>query len=260
MELSKRLQGVVSLMPPGGIICDVGCDHGYVAITFIKRGIAERVIAMDVNAGPLEQARRNAGIYGVTDKLDFRLSDGLGKVSPGEAEAFLCAGMGGRLMVHIMTEGRAVMDKMKGAVLQPQSELNLVRRHIYEMGWHIVKEDMVFEQDGEEPDEGKYYPMMKVVKGKGNDINNDDISQLVKDKLVKEKFSLQDLYEEYGEWLLKSRNRVLLQFLKFEKELYSDILSKLKQVQTCKGEVRQKEIEQKIRFIDLGLEWFADEM
>ena len=102
--------------------------------------------------------------------------------------------------------------------------------------------------------------MMKVVKGKGNDINNDDISQLVKDKLVKEKFTLQDLYDEYGEWLLKSRNRVLLQFLKFEKELYNDILSKLKQMQTCKGKVRQKEIEQKIRFIDLGLEWFADEM
>lgn len=205
MELSKRLQGVVSLMPPGGTICDVGCDHGYVAITFIKRGIAEKVIAMDVNVGPLEQAKRNAAIYGVTHKLDFRLSDGLSKVTPGEADAFLCAGMGGRLMVHIMTEGKEVMDHMKGAVLQPQSELNLVRRHIYEMGWHIVKEDMVFEQDGEEPDEGKYYPMMYIEPGQ---------------EPVPDEVAL-----TYGPLLLRDGHPVLKQYLDFslkqKEELYA---------------------------------------
>ena len=94
MELSKRLQSVIRLMPKSHTVCDVGCDHGYVAITFIKQGIADKVIAMDVNAGPLDQAKRNAALYGVSDKLDFRLSDGLCKVTPGEAEAFLCAGMG----------------------------------------------------------------------------------------------------------------------------------------------------------------------
>ena len=204
MELSKRLQGVVSLMPHGGTICDVGCDHGYVSITFIKRGIAERVIAMDVNAGPLEQARRNAAIYGVTDKLDFRLSDGLSKVTPGEADAFLCAGMGGRLMVHIMTEGRAVMDKMKGAVLQPQSELNIVRRHIYEMGWHIVKEDMVFEQDGEEADEGKYYPMMYIEPGCA--AMPDEVSLT------------------YGPLLIRDRHPVLKQFLAYSLRMKEALL------------------------------------
>ena len=92
MELSKRLQAVVNLMPPMDTVCDVGCDHGYVAITFLQRGIVGHVIAMDVNAGPLEQAKKNAALFGVSDKLDFRLSDGLAKVKPGEADAFLCAG------------------------------------------------------------------------------------------------------------------------------------------------------------------------
>ena len=119
MELSKRLQGVINLMPKSHTICDVGCDHGYVAITFLQKGIAEKVVAMDVNAGPLEQAKRNAALFGVTEKLDFRLSDGLLKVTPGEAERFLCAGMGGRLMVHIMTEGRGAMVEMKGAFPVP---------------------------------------------------------------------------------------------------------------------------------------------
>ena len=201
MELSKRLQAVVNLMPPMDIICDVGCDHGYVAITFVQNQKAEHVIAMDVNAGPLEQAKKNAVLFGVTDKLDFRLSDGLAKVEPGEADAFLCAGMGGRLVVRIMTEGRDVMSRMKGAVLQPQSELAFVRRHIYEMGWHIVKEDMVLE-------EGIYYPMMYIEPGK--ETMPDEVSLT------------------YGPLLIKEQHPVLRQFLEYSLELKESLVMRLK--------------------------------
>ena len=230
MELSKRLQGVVNLMPPAHTICDVGCDHGYVAITFIKKGIAGRVIAMDVNAGPLEQAKRNAALWGVTKSLDFRLSDGLKKVTPGEAEAFLCAGMGGRLMIHIMTEGREVMDKMKGAVLQPQSELALVRRYVYEIGWHIVKEDMVFEADGEEPGQGKYYPMMYIEPGKAP--MPDDISLI------------------YGPLLVQEKHPVLIQFLDYSLKLKEELLKRLKR-QAVSGQAvaRLNELQKEINII-----------
>lgn len=193
MELSKRLQGVVNLMPSAHTICDVGCDHGYVAITFIQKGIAKQVIAMDVNAGPLEQAKRNARLYGVEECLDFRLSDGLDKVTPGEAEAFLCAGMGGRLMVHIMEQGHQVMAQMKGAVLQPQSELLLVRRYVYEMGWHIQREDMVFEAESDGP--GKYYPMMYIVPGTEPMPDQEALA--------------------YGPLLLAEKHPVLMQYLGF---------------------------------------------
>lgn len=207
MELSKRLQGVINLMPQSHTICDVGCDHGYVAITFIQKGIAEKVIAMDVNAGPLEQAKRNAALYGVTEKLDFRLSDGLVKVTPGEADTFLCAGMGGRLMVHIMTEGSGVMAQMKGAVLQPQSELALVRKYIYDIGWHISREDMVFEADGEEPRQGKYYPMMYIEPGKA---------------AMPDEAAL-----TYGPLLLQEKHPVLMQFLDYSLKLKEELLERL---------------------------------
>lgn len=207
MELSKRLQAVINLMPQSHTICDVGCDHGYVAISFLQKEIAKKVIAMDVNAGPLEQAKRNAKLFGMTDKLDFRLSDGLKKVVPGEADRFLCAGMGGRLMVHIMTEGKEVMDQMKGAVLQPQSELSLVRKHIYDTGWHIVKEDMIFEADGEEPGQGKYYPMMYVEPG----------FEGMPD----------DLALTYGPLLLQERHPVLMQFLEYSLAMKEGLLEHL---------------------------------
>ena len=230
MELSKRLQGVVNLMPQSHTICDVGCDHGYVAITFLKRGIAEKVIAMDVNAGPLEQAKRNAALFGVTDKLDFRLSDGLSKVKPGEAEAFLCAGMGGRLMIHIMTEGREVMARMKGAVLQPQSELSLVRKYIYDIGWHIVKEDMIFEADGGEPGQGKYYPMMYIEPGKAD---------MPDDKAL-----------TYGPLLLQEKHPVLMQFLDYSLRLKEGLLERLKaQAVSPQARVRVEELQKEINII-----------
>lgn len=230
MELSKRLQGVVDLMPFVDTICDVGCDHGYVAITFIKKGIAKHVIAMDVNAGPLEQARRNAAIYGVTDKLDFRLSDGLARVAPGEADAFVCAGMGGRLMMHIMSEGKGVMAQMKGAVLQPQSELYALRRYVYENGWHIVREDMVFEQDGEEADRGKYYPMMYIEPGL---------------KPVPDEVSL-----IYGPLLIQERHLVLMQYLAFSLRLKEELQNRLKKQASAEQTYeRLKELRQEITVI-----------
>lgn len=206
MELSKRLQGVINLMPACDSICDVGCDHGYVAITFIQNGLAKKVIAMDVNKGPLEQAKYNAKLYKVEDKLDFRLSDGLKKVTPGEADAFLCAGMGGRLIIHIMEQSQDVLAKMKGAVLQPQSELFLVRKYIYEMGWHIEQEDMVFEAETDKP--GKYYPMMYIAPGKAP--MPDEVALT------------------YGPVLLQKRHLVLMQYLQFSYDHKKDLYERLK--------------------------------
>ena len=68
------------------------------------------------------------------------------------------------------------------------------------------------------------------------------------------------LFDEYGEWLLKEKNQTLLQFLLKEKKLYSDILENLENMDSLKSELRQKEIREKLRYINLGLEWFEDEM
>lgn len=221
MELSKRLRGVIDLMPHFDTICDVGCDHGYVAITFLQEGIAQNVIAMDVNKGPLEQAKYNAKVYGLSDKLDFRLSDGLQKIVPGEADAFLCAGMGGRLVVRIMENSKDVLDKMKGAVLQPQSELALVRKYVYDIGWHIEQEDMVFEAEKEGP--GKYYPMMYIAPGKAEMPSETSLS--------------------YGPKLLERKHPVLMQFLQFSLGLKKDLLSRLdKEATSPQAEVRKQEL------------------
>ncbi|MFI3237020.1 MAG: class I SAM-dependent methyltransferase [Lachnospiraceae bacterium] len=165
MELSKRLQKVADFLSPSNVICDVGCDHGYLSIYISQNKIAKKVIAMDINEGPLQQASEHVKGVGLEADIELRLSDGLHKVCVGEADAFLCAGMGGRLMTKIIVDSMDVVAQMQYAVLQPQSELAYIRAFVYEMGWSIVKEDMVFEAETEGSSEGKYYPVMRIEPG-----------------------------------------------------------------------------------------------
>lgn len=236
MELSKRLQKVVDMMPPMRTICDIGCDHGYVSIALLREKKADHMIAMDVNQGPLDQAKHNAMVYGTTEQMEFRLSDGLEKVSAGEADAFLCAGMGGRLIVRIMTEGKNVMEQMKGAVLQPQSELSLVRAYIYEHGWHIVQEDIVFEADERTPAKGIYYPIMYIEPGT--------------EQMPTEAELL------FGPKLIEQKHPVLKQYLEFSRQLKLDLVHQLDQ--SFKGQqIRSEQLKQEIAMIEQILEVYT---
>ena len=57
MELSKRLYAVASLVTEGASVADIGTDHGYIPIYLTEQKIASKVIALDINKGPLERAR-----------------------------------------------------------------------------------------------------------------------------------------------------------------------------------------------------------
>ena len=79
MELSKRLQAVADLVTEGASVADIGTDHGYIPIYLIEHNIAGKVIALDINRGPLERARMHVVGHGLKGKIETRLSDGLEK-------------------------------------------------------------------------------------------------------------------------------------------------------------------------------------
>ncbi|MBO4883319.1 MAG: tRNA (adenine(22)-N(1))-methyltransferase TrmK, partial [Lachnospiraceae bacterium] len=69
MRLSDRLENILELVP-GGLACaDIGCDHGFMAIELVSRGISPKVIASDLRTGPLERARENIEKAGLSDKI-----------------------------------------------------------------------------------------------------------------------------------------------------------------------------------------------
>lgn len=239
MLLSDRMQAVVGLVEPCDRIADIGCDHGYVAMELVRRRICNTVIAMDINQGPLEQAKSNIREYGMQEHISTRLSDGVEALEPGEVDGIVCAGMGGRLMINILTQGKEIVSQMQQFVLQPQSEIDEVRSFLRESGFMIDKEDMVFE-------DGKYYPMMHVIPcvfGKqekqiadnltekckkvanvhGDEKNPPDISEISKEEAQK----LRRVQDTYGPYLLEKAHPVLKKYLLWQKENYENIRGNL---------------------------------
>lgn len=158
MLLSDRMRAVAGLVQPCKSIADIGCDHGYIAMELVRSKTCRHVIAMDINSGPLDRAKQNIVAYNMQDYIKTRLSDGVSALQMGEAEGIICAGMGGRLILSILEQGKELIGNMEQVILQPQSELAEVRNYLRKKGYLIDKEDLVYE-------DGKYYPMMRALPG-----------------------------------------------------------------------------------------------
>lgn len=207
-QLPKRLETIIERMPASGCIADIGCDHAYVAIEAVRRGKAARALACDVRKGPLQQAAEHILCAGLAGKIETRLSDGLEKVAPGEADCVIIAGMGGPLMERIL-QGR--LADFGHFVLSPQSEIPHFRRFLLAEGMQIDEETMLI-------DEGKYYVIFNV--SKRADASSDPMYVTEEDFL-------------YGGRLLRRLDPVLKSFLEKEKTRYEGILR-----QTDSDEVR----------------------
>ena len=146
LPISKRLLCCASMVQPGSRVADIGTDHGYLGIYLLQSGAARHVIACDLRKDPLENARRNAKLFGVDGKMELRLSDGLEKILPDEVDTVVMAGMGGDLIQKILSQ--CPWRKREGLqfILQPQSAGNVLRRWLCEDGFEIQREEPV--QDG----------------------------------------------------------------------------------------------------------------
>ena len=146
LPISKRLLCCASMVQSGSRVADIGTDHGYLGIYLLQSGAARHVIACDLRKDPLENARRNAKLFGVDGEMEFRLSDGLEKILPDEVDTVVMAGMGGDLIQKILSQ--CPWRKREGLqfILQPQSAGNVLRRWLCEDGFEIQREEPV--QDG----------------------------------------------------------------------------------------------------------------
>ena len=121
MNISRRLNRLAELVTEGSRLADVGTDHGYVPLCLCREKKIPSAIAMDINEGPLKRAKSHIADAGLENYIETRLSDGLHELRGGEADTVLIAGMGGALMVRILTEGTRALMGVRELVLQPQS-------------------------------------------------------------------------------------------------------------------------------------------
>ena len=203
VKLSERLSIVFNMIDECQCLADVGCDHGYLSIAAVQSGKAKTALAMDINQGPLDKALEHITEYGLTSSITTRLSDGLNKINVGEADAIAICGMGGKLMARIITDGFDVAKEASFLIVEPQSDLAEFRQAISDLGFEILDEELISEQN-------KFYPIMKIsFKGVGK------VSPLSEAELI------------YGPFILKKKPVLLSALINKDKELYLSLLSSL---------------------------------
>ena len=223
MELSKRLSFIVKHMDKSKSMIDVGSDHGYIPIYVVKNNICEKAIASDINKGPVEKAKMNAALDGVSNKVDVRLGGGLSTVKKDEVEAVVIAGMGGNLIRDILEADKDKVEKYKYLILQPAQNPEILREYLYNNGYFIL-EDLC-------KDEGIFYELFKVKAGK------EQVQKLHED------------FYEFSPRLIKEKNPLMKEYLELKEEKYKKILSFIKE-DTESALKRKESIQNKINLIE----------
>ena len=155
LPISDRLLACCAFVHPGDRIADVGCDHGYLSIHLLTGGIASSAIASDLREGPLQSARDNAAKFGVYDKIEFCLSDGVRSI-PRDFDTLVCAGMGAHTMISILESAPWLQDPRYRMILQCQIKTPMLRQYLTEHGWSIRQEAVLRD--------GKFlYTVMEVI-------------------------------------------------------------------------------------------------
>ena len=145
LPLQPRLALLASLVSQDASVADVGTDHGYLPVYLLQQKRICRAIASDINALPLEHARRTAAKYGVTQGIDFRLCAGLDAIAPQEVDTVVIAGMGGETIIEILKN--APWTRQKQLLLQPMTKPELLRVWLTENGYAITQEHLVRDKD-----------------------------------------------------------------------------------------------------------------
>ena len=142
--LDNRLKMCADMISGKGIVCDVGTDHALLAAHLITTGKCEKVIASDINEGPLESARKTVEKYGISEKVELVLSDGLKNVNGEGVSDIVIAGMGGETIVKILNECQFDLNEIR-LILQPMTKAEILRKWLADYGYKIVSENGVSE-------------------------------------------------------------------------------------------------------------------
>ena len=152
-SLGPRLSKCAEYVREGSKFADIGTDHGYLPIWLRLKEKVNTAIAADIGEGPLSSAKKNAARYRC--EIKTALSDGFKNIAPAEVEDAVIAGMGGGLMISIITAAPWLRENNRHLILQPMTMVPELRKWLSDEGFFIEKEETVM-------DENKVYSVMSV--------------------------------------------------------------------------------------------------
>lgn len=213
IEKSKRIAALVEKAGAADFAIEVGCDHGIISLSLAEKEDIAKILATDISKNSLSKLESRLisepedSVY--RKKISYMVNDGLKGLSFEQCGLIVIAGMGGRLIMHILEKNMELVAKTKQLILSPQSDLNIFREFLIEMNWQ-VSEDMIYEDE-------KYYTIFDIRPGL---------------KLKEEYIKIAKFGSalKYGPDLIKQRNLNLKK--KLEEDFYrnSILIDKLKNI------------------------------
>ncbi|MDO3409183.1 tRNA (adenine(22)-N(1))-methyltransferase TrmK [Saccharibacillus sp. CPCC 101409] len=243
MKLSVRLNTICDRIPAGSRLADIGSDHALLPTYAVLEGKADFAVAGEVNRGPFDAASKQVAETGLGQKVSVRLGDGLAAIEAGEVDVITIAGMGGALIVRILTEGREKLEGVRRLILQPNVGEDIVRRWLLAEGW-VLTGETVLEEDG------KIYEVLTADRSERADKAN---AELYADTPVGEPpvTLSRDQLLDFGPFLVREASPVFR--LKWESEI-----AKLERVAGSMGRSDSGDAVEKKAALERRIEWIKE--
>ncbi|MBR1738629.1 MAG: tRNA (adenine(22)-N(1))-methyltransferase TrmK, partial [Firmicutes bacterium] len=135
-------------------------------------------------------------------------------------DTVIMSGMGGMLMIDIMKEREDIIKNVCQLILQPQRDIDRVRRYLHGISFVIESKDMFTE-------DGKYYNIIVCRRGK------------------EEKYS--DKEYLFGKKLIDEKNKVLSAYIEKEMRKMKNVINSMQDKKEEHIIKRKKEIENEYR-------------
>jgi len=140
--LSKRLSMIFKMVEPCEVLCDVGSDHGYLALAILQEGLAKEVIATDLRKQPLLHTQETFAQANVFEHISYFLCDGISQVKNDINSVVLC-GMGADLILKIIKQDLARFKTCSQIITQSNTKIPLLRKEMASLGFEMIQENIV---------------------------------------------------------------------------------------------------------------------
>ncbi len=145
--LSPRLTHAAALIREGAVLADVATDHAYLPIALCLDGRIRGAVASDINKGPIERAEENIKKYSLKNKISLCHCDGLSEIERFSPTDVSILGMGGELIVKILSAAPWTKSGGIRLCLQPMTHAEILRAYLAAEGYTVVDEAIAVEDD-----------------------------------------------------------------------------------------------------------------
>lgn len=236
MKLTERLLRIADMVPKGGIVADIGTDHGFLPVYLIQKEICIKAYAIDISNDSLLKAQILIKEKNLQGKIITRQGKGLTVIKPGEVDVVILSGMGGLLICKILKDSPEIVETIKVFLFQPMIAQNQLRKWLYENNFTIIDEELVRE-------ENRYYTIMKAVP--------------ISEQRVLWPYS-NDLYFDIGWKLIQKKHSLFPQYLKKKTDDIKKMIKHLQNENTVKSKKRLNELSKKLLQYEEVYGWNVD--